>query len=335
MNKGIIRESKSPYCSRIVPVIKPDGSIRPCIDYRTLNTMTIKDRYPIPRIDEILDALSSAKIFSTLDATSGYYQIAMEEDDIHKTAFCYKNGFYEFTRMPFGLCNAPATFQRAMDSILKKERFKFAIPYLDDIIIYSDTEEDHRKHLEIIFGKLKSAGLSLNRKKCKLFRKEIKILGYIVEEGMVKTDPSKLEAILKFKRPENVKGIRSFLGMTGFCREFIPNYAEKASPLEKLIRGKGKNSHAKIAWDESQISAFETMKREICKHSKRYLPNFESEFILTTDASSTSIGAILSQRDEWNTIRVIETFSRNLDKAQINYTITERELLLKGSCWPL
>lgn len=192
--KNIIRESSSPYCSRIVPVPKPDGTIRPCIDYRPLNIITIKDRYPIPRIDEIIDALSKAKIFSTLDATSGYYQIAMAPEDMEKTAFAYKNGFYEFTRMPFGLCNAPATFQRAMNNILKKERFKFVIPYLDDIIIFSKDETGHQTHLDIVLGKLKAAGLSLNKKKCHLFKEEIKILGYIITKGKVSNDPERVEA---------------------------------------------------------------------------------------------------------------------------------------------
>jgi len=204
LKHNIIKESKSPYCSRIVPVLKPDGTLRPCIDFRPLNSITIKDRYPIPRIDEILDALSKAKIFSTLDATSEYYQLAMNPEDAEKTAFAYKNGFFEFTRMPFGLCNAPATFQRAIDNILRKERFKIVIPYLDDIIVYSNNEKEHQEHLKVILGKLKASGLSLNKKKCRLFRTQIRILGQIVSEGKVATDPERISAIRTFPRPQTV-----------------------------------------------------------------------------------------------------------------------------------
>lgn len=161
---GIIRPSNSPWSSRIVPVPKPDGSLRMCIDYRPLNKVTVKDKYPIPRIDEILDALAVAKIFSTLDATSGYYQLEVEEQDKEKTAFSWKGGLFEFNRMPFGLCNAPATFQRAMDRILREFSNIFVMPYLDDIIIYSKDAESHKEHVTKILETLKQAGLTLNKK---------------------------------------------------------------------------------------------------------------------------------------------------------------------------
>ncbi|KAF9760727.1 Transposon Ty3-I Gag-Pol polyprotein [Nosema granulosis] len=163
---GIIKQSKSPWCSRIVPVSKPDGSLRMCIDYRPLNQVTVKDKYPLPRIDEILDGLSKAEVFTTLDATSGYYQLAMEENDKQKTAFAWKSGLYEWERMPFGLCNASATFQRTMDQVFLKERDRFVLVYLDDIIVYSNNKDDHQKHLEIVIGRLRAAGMSLNRNKC-------------------------------------------------------------------------------------------------------------------------------------------------------------------------
>ncbi|KAF9761335.1 Retrovirus-related Pol polyprotein from transposon opus [Nosema granulosis] len=161
---GIIRESRSPWCSRIVLASKADGSWRMCIGYRSLNQITIRDSYMSPRVDEIYDELSKARIFSILDATSGYYQIAMEESDKEKTAFSFKGRLYEYNRMPFGLCNAPETFQRAMDAIFRTENRKFVIPYLDDIIVYSQRIEDHEKHLKVVLGKLKGAGVSLNKK---------------------------------------------------------------------------------------------------------------------------------------------------------------------------
>lgn len=174
LNAGIIRESKSPWNSRLIPVTKPDGSLRLCVDYRPLNSVTVKDKYPLPRIDEILDTLNSAQVFSTLDATSGYYQLAMREKDKCKTAFSWKNGHYEYNRMPFGLCNAPATFQKAMDTVLRSELDVFVLAYLDDVIIFSKSNEDHFKHLEIILTRLKEAGLVLNKKKCKFFAKKLR-----------------------------------------------------------------------------------------------------------------------------------------------------------------
>ncbi|KRH93285.1 putative retrotransposon, partial [Pseudoloma neurophilia] len=168
----IIQKSKSPWCSQIVPIPKPDGSTWLCIDFRALNKATIKDSYPVPRIEEIIDNLQNAKYFSILDATSGYYQLNMDDGSREKTAFSWKTGHYEFVRMPFGLCNAPDTFQRAMDEIFQKESGRFVFNYLDDTIVFSKNEAEHKKHLDTVFGKIRSAGLSLNPKKCKLFRKE-------------------------------------------------------------------------------------------------------------------------------------------------------------------
>ncbi|MGL6131243.1 MAG: reverse transcriptase family protein, partial [Fusobacteriaceae bacterium] len=187
---GIIRQSKSSWCSRIVPVKKKDGTLRLCIDYRGLNQVTKKDTYPLPRIAEILDKLSSARIFTTLDATKGYYQIELEEADKEKTAFAWKGGLYEFNRLPFGLCNAPATFQRIMDNIFRG-CYDYVIPYLDDIIIFSRSKDEHRLHLRSVMEKLKEAHIYLNKSKCKFFKKEINILGNIVSEGIIKADPKK------------------------------------------------------------------------------------------------------------------------------------------------
>lgn len=209
---GIIRESKSPWCSRIVMVPKPNGEWRMCVDYRRLNEVTIKDRYSAPRIDEIYDSLGEAKIFSILDATSGYYQLALEEKDKEKTAFSFKGQLYEFNRMPFGLCNAPASFQRAMDQIFRSESRKFVIPYLDDIIVFSRSLKEHREHLEIVLGKIRSAGLSLNEGKCKFFKTEIKILGCIIGQGKIKIDENRLENIKLYPEPSNIKELRSFWG---------------------------------------------------------------------------------------------------------------------------
>ena len=324
---GILRPSESSWSSRIVPVPKPDGSVRLCIDYRPLNEVTCKDRYPLPRIDEILDALGKAKIFSTLDATSGYYQIAMKEEDIKKTAFASKNGFFEFTRMPFGLCNAPATFQRAMDQVFKKDKWKFVIPYLDDIIVFSENIEEHIQHVEIVLSKLQAAGIKLNQKKCHLFRNEIKILGYTIREGIIKMDPKRVEAIKELSLPNTISELRSFLGIANFCRDFLPKFSEIAAPLENLLKGELKKSKKKIHWNETSIEAFKKLKLGLISNTERNIPDLEKEFILITDASSIAIGAILAQYDTCGKLKIISAFSKKMDKAQTNYSVTDKELL--------
>ncbi|MGL4850984.1 MAG: reverse transcriptase domain-containing protein [Clostridium sp.] len=324
---GVIRNSKSPWNSRIVPITKPDGSLRMCIDYRELNKVTIKDKYPLPRIDEILDDLSEACIFSTLDATSGYYQIAMDEKDKEKTAFSWRGGHYEFNRMPFGLCNAPATFQRTMDSIFVKENRKFVIPYLDDIIVYSKNHQEHREHLEIVFGRLKAANIALNKKKCHFFKDEIKILGSIVTKDSIKPDPEKVSAISNYEEPKNVSALRSFLGLVNYCREFIPNLSSLAAPLNEFLKGESKRSIKKITLGTKGREAFKILKQQLTINTLRYKPDFKKPFILTTDASENGIGAILTQIGENDKERFVSAFSKSLEKAHKNYSTTDKELL--------
>lgn len=327
LDLGIIRKSSSPWCSRIVPISKPDGTLRMCIDYRPLNQITVKDKYPIPRIDEIIDAMSGSKIFSTLDATSGYYQIEMNEEDKKKTAFAFKGGLYEFNRMPFGLCNAPATFQRAMDSILEEERGRFVIPYLDDIIIFSKSMEEHKIHVDVVMKKLKNAGICLNKKKCKFFQEEIKILGTIITEGIIKPDPEKIETIVKYPMPTTIREVRSFLGTANYCSEFIPRYTEMMKPIFDLLKNETKNSQKSVSFNEEARAAFIYIKEKIADNLQRTAPDFDKEFILITDASDIGIGAILLQKDQNGKECMIAAFSKNLDKAQKNYSVTDKELL--------
>ncbi|KAF9760593.1 Retrovirus-related Pol polyprotein from transposon [Nosema granulosis] len=329
---GIIRESNSPWCSRIVPVTKPDGSLRMCIDYRALNKITVRDKYPLPRIDEILDRLSGAKIFSNLDATSGYYQIGIAEGDKPKTAFTWKGGFYEFNRMPFGLCNAPATFQRAMDSLVGNVFPEFVIPYLDDIIVFSKNKEEHTIHLSTVAKKLKEVGLVLNRKKCNFYKDEIKILGNIVSKGYFKPDPSKIDSIKSYPFPNNIKELRSFLGLVNYCREYVKSYAELTRPLFDELKGETKNSNRKLIWNENLNDKFVQIKQALSEEIKRKQPDFSKEFILTTDASNYGIGAVLAQKGDQNQEEVISLFSKSFDKCQMNYSVTDKELLgvIKG-----
>lgn len=211
-----------------------------------MNAITYKEPYPIPRIDEILSLLSGANYFTCLDATSGYHQIQVEQTDTQKTAFTWKRKQYVFNRMPFGLCNAPSTFQRAMDIIFKEE--PNVICYLDDIIIKSDSLHEHKILVDRVMLKLKAAGITLNREKCKFFAKKIKLLGFVVENGKIHTDPEKSKIIKEFKKPSNVSELRSFLGLCNFNRNFIANYSTKTHLLYDNIAGHKKRSKQKILW---------------------------------------------------------------------------------------
>jgi hypothetical protein len=208
--KNVIRISSSPYAAGIVMALKKDGTLRLCIDYRLLNKITIKDKFPLPRIDDTIDALYGARYFSTLDLLSGYWQIEINEADKHKTAFICELGLFEFNRMPFGLTNSPSTFQRAMNNIFKNELYKFVLVYLDDIIIYSKTFDDHLIHLRNVFELLLSAGLRLNRTKCEFFKNKIDYLGYIVSIDGIAPNTKKMESITSYPEPTNQKGLGSF-----------------------------------------------------------------------------------------------------------------------------
>ena len=326
-SRGIIRPSNSPWRFGMVVAPKQNGKIRICIDYRPLNLITTKSAYPMPRIDEILDSLAKAKVFSVIDATSGYHQIAMEEDDIEKTAFAWKGQLYEYTRMPFGLCNAPATFQATMDAVLQEFKWKCAIPYLDDVIIYSESIEEHQEHLRRTLNKIKSAGLVLNEEKCRFFESEIEYLGHIISEGVIKPDPKRIKTILECKPPITLKDLRSFLGLANFCGQFIPHYATKIAPLTELLKGEKQSSQKEIDWSEEANMAFESIKLEIANITERGQPDLSKEFILTTDASNTALGAVLTQFDGDGNERLLSCYSKKFDKAQSNYSTTDKELV--------
>ena len=235
---GAIRKSSSPWASAVVLVRKKDGSLRFCIDLRHLNNRTIKDAYSLPRIEETLDCLNGAKIFTSLDLKSGYWQVEMEEESKPLTAFTVGPlGFFECERMPFGLTNAPATFQRLMESCLGDLHLNWCIIYLDDIIVFSETPQEHIKRLHGVFQKLASAGLKLKPNKCEFFKKKITYLGHVVSEKGIEVDPKKTEAVWKWPVPKTVTDVRSFLGFTNQYRKFIPKYAHVAGPLNELISG--------------------------------------------------------------------------------------------------
>lgn len=323
--KGIIRHSDSPWASPVVIVSKKsqDGSpkYRFCIDYRALNAITRGDAYPLPNIVETLDNLNGSMYFSTLDLYSGYHQVAMDPQDIEKTAFTIPGKHFEFVKMPFGLCNAPATFQRLMDNILMGIKGEEALVYLDDIIIYGNSIEQHTERLNKVLKRLEEANLYVQLTKCTFAVTEVEYLGHIVSRDGVKPDPKKIKSIVEYPQPKTVKDIRAFLGLTGYYRRFIKNFADIAKPMTELTK-----KEKDFSWGQSQQKAFETLRNSLCHEPVLRYPDFSKPFLLSTDASSVAIGAILSQMHNGQEHPVAYA-SRQLNKAERNYGATERELL--------
>ena len=328
---GAIRKSHSPWSSPVVLVRKKTGELRFCIDLRTLNARTEKDAYSLPRIEDSLDSLNGAKIFSSLDLKSGYWQVELEEESIPLTAFTVGPlGFYECVRMPFGLTNAPATFQRLMENCLGDLHLRSCIIYLDDIIIYSKTPEEHVHRLEQVFEKLAAAGLKLKPSKCEFFKTEINYLGHVVSQEGIRTDDKKIEAIKNWPRPITNTDVRSFLGFTNYYRRFIHKYSQIAKPLNSLIMGdssKHKNKKTKVEWNQACEESFERLK-EICSQTPVLgYADYTKPFRLNTDASTEGLGAALYQTQEDGTERVIAFASRTLGKSERNYDAHKLEFL--------
>lgn len=318
---GVIEKSSSPWSSPVVLVLKKDGSMRFCVDYRKLNDVTKKDSYPLPRIDDTLDTLSGANIFSTLDLKSGYWQVAIQEEDREKTAFTAGNGLYQFAVMPFGLCNAPATFERLMEHVLRGLNWRTCLVYLDDIIVLGRTFNEHLKNLQQVLQTIKAAGLKLNASKCSLFKNEVNYLGHIVSRQGVRTDPIKLAAVEEWRTPRNIHELRSFLGLCSYYRRFVPNFADVARSLHRLTE-----KTQPFNWAKEHEDAFVQLKKKLCSSPILAYPRAGDLFILDTDASNTGIGAVLSQ-NQGGTERVLAYYSRALSKPEKNYCVTRRELL--------
>ena len=321
IQKGIVEPSTSPWASGVVLVEKKDGTKRFCVDYRSLNSKTVKDAYPLPRIDDSLDRLRGATWFCTLDLHSGYWQVEMEESDKPKTAFATRNGLYQFTVMPFGLCNSPATFERLMETVLAGLNYNICLVYIDDIIVFGSTFEETLDNLAQVFGKLENAGLKLKAKKCSLFKKEVLFLGYIVSGKGVHTDPQKISAISNWPTPLNPSEVRSFVGLCSYYRRFIYGFSSLAKPLFKLTE---KNREFK--WTTDCQEAFEKLKNHLTTAPILCHPDFRYPFVLDTDASQFGLGAVLSQEIDGKT-RVISYASRTLSKSERRYCVTRKELL--------
>ncbi len=323
--EGIIVPSKSPWASPVVLAPKKDGTIRFCVDYRKLNSITIRDAYPIPRIDDTLDALQEAKFVSTLDLRSGYWQVEMEKESKEKTAFITHKGLYEFNVMPYGLTNAPATFQRLMDIVLAGLKWQCCLVYIDDVVIYSPTFDQHLNDLKEVFQTLREANLTLKASKCYFCRREMKYLGHVITQDGIKPDPSLTQAVSDFPQPQTIKDVQSFLGLSGYYRRFIKDYAKIAEPLINQLRKlKEKNNH--LNWTVECTVAFEALKKRLTNAPIMSTPNFKESFILELDACEYGLGAVLAQEYDKKKF-VIAYASRTLSPPERNYSATEREAL--------
>ncbi|XP_058767801.1 uncharacterized protein LOC131641513 [Vicia villosa] len=290
LHEGIIKPSNSPYSSPVLLVRKKDGSWRFCVDYRALNAVTVRDRFPIPTIEELFDELGSATIFSKIDLRSGYHQIRVAKEDTHKTAFRTFDGHYEFLVMPFGLTNAPSSFQSAMNDLLRPYLRRFVLVFFDDILIYSTCLSDHVYHLKLILNLLCSNQFYAKLSKCTFAVPKVDNLGHIISGEGVTPDPTKIQAMLDWQRPRSLTSLRGFLGLTGFYRRFIRHYATLAAPLTDLLQS------TKLHWNDTADEAFTTLKSKMTEAPVLHLPHFSQTFVLETDASAVAVGAVLSQQ---------------------------------------
>jgi transposase InsO family protein len=321
LERGVIEPSNSAWSSPIVLVTKKDGSTRFCVDYRSLNDVTVKDAYPLPRVDDCLDALSGAKWFSCMDLNSGFWQIALDERDKEKTSFATTQGLYQFKVMPFGLVNAPSTFQRLMEDVLRGIQWTESLLYMDDIITPGQSVQHSLTRLENVFKRLLENHLKFKPSKCVFFQKSVNVLGHTVSEAGIHTEISKIAAVKEWPEPKNTKEIRSFLGLASYYRKFVKGFADIARPLHKLSE-----KYAKFNWTNDCQEAFDRLKEALTTAPILAYPKVGCRFILDTDASDKAVGAVLSQEQDGHEC-VIAYMSKTMNKHEQTYCITRKELL--------
>lgn len=325
LEQNIVRPSDSAWSSPVwVVPKKADASgktkWRLVIDFRKVNEKTVDDKYPIPNISDILDKLGKCQYFSTLDLASGFYQVELDASDIHKTAFNVENGHYEFLRMPMGLKNSPATFQRVMDNILRDLQ-DICLVYLDDVILFSTSLQEHMINLEKVFKRLRESNFKIQMDKSEFLKLETQFLGHVVCKDGVKPNPDKISVINNYPIPKNTTEIKRFLGLLGYYRKFIPDFARITKPMTQCLK-KG----SKIVYDQNYISCFEHCKTLLTNDPILQYPDFTKEFLLTTDASNVALGAVLSQ-GPIGSDKPIAYASRTLNSSELNYSTIEKELL--------
>ena len=317
---GIIEPSKSPWSSAVVTVRKKSGGCRICIDYRAVNGVTTPDPYQMPFIEDILDTLAEAKHMSKIDLNKGFYQIPVLTEDKEKTAFCTPWGKYQFSRMPFGLRNGPAVFQRMMDKILHQD-LEYSRVYIDDIVIFSQSWEQHCLHLSRVLERLRAAGLTANVSKCQWGQQRFEFLGHMVGEGLVSPSDCKVQALRDFLQPTTKKGIRQFLGLAGYYRRFIENYAAHSCALTDATR---KSAPERVVWSDIMLTEYSFLKNSLCCVPSLTLPTTQDEFVVQTDASGRGVGAVLSVVRGGQEFPVAY-FSRKLKPRETRYSATELE----------
>ena len=330
LQKGFIRPSDSEYGAPVLFAPKPDGSLRLCLDYRELNSITIKDRYPLPRDSDLFDQLAEAKVVSSMDLLYGYWQTLIAPEDIHKTAIRTPLGAYEFIVMPMGLCNAPSTFQRMMESVLRPYLTKCCMVYLDDIIIYSKSHEEHRVHLKQVLDALEAHNLKIKLKKCEFFMRRIKFLGHIIDVSgdyvKVEANPEKVKVISTWQEPDSNAELQSFLGAINYFARMIDRYAERAAPLTSIMSEKWSTHNKAEYWTELHSKAFIDLRQALTSTPILALPQPGLPYALQTDASDMATGGVLYQELPSGDRVVIAYISHKFNKTERNWPVHEREL---------
>ncbi|KAL0534055.1 hypothetical protein IC582_028332 [Cucumis melo] len=316
LDKGFIRPSVSPWGAPVLFVKKKDGSMRLCIDYRELNKVTVKNRYPLPRIDDLFDQLQGATVFSKIDLRSGYHQLRIKDEDVPKTAFRSRYGHYEFIVMSFGLTNAPAVFMDLMNRVFREFLDTFVIVFIDDILIYSKTEAEHEEHLRMVLQTLRDNKLYAKFSKCEFWLKQVSFLGHVVSKAGVSVDPAKIEAVTGWTRPSTVSEVRSFLGLAGYYRRFVENFSRIATPLTQLTR-KG----VPFVWSKACEDSFQTLKQKLVTAPVLTVPDGSGSFVIYSDASKKGLGCVLMQQG-----KVVAYASRQLKSHEQNYPTHDLEL---------
>ena len=287
LEHGWIRHSKSPYGSPVLFVRKKDGTLRMCVDYRGLNKITVRNSYPLPLMEELLDRLHGARYFSKLDLQKGYHQVRVADQDVHKTAFKTRYGLFEFVVLPFGLCNAPATFMHMMNNVFRRYLDSFVIVYSDDVLVYSRTEAQHEQHLRAVMDVPRKENLRAKASKCEFFRTEAESLGHMVSADGVRMLPDKVAVIAHWPAPGSVSDVRAFLGLAGFYPKFVKDFARLAAPLTRLTK-----QSVQWQWAADEQAAFARLKDAVTAAPVLKVVRPDADFILHTDASDLAIGGV-------------------------------------------
>ena len=317
---GIIEESESEWSSPCILVPKPDCSFRFCTDFRKVNSVTKSDTYPLPRVDDCIDHVGKAKFVSTFDLLKGYWQVPLTPRAKEVSAFVTPQGLYQYKVLPFGLKNAPASFQRLMNNVLKG--MTNVEVYIDDIIVYNDTWKEHMESVRALFNRLSEAKLTVNLAKSQLGKAKVKFLGHIIGQGVVEPAKAKVEAVINFPKPTTKKEVMRFLGIAGYYRKFCKNFSDVIAPLTSLL-----NKKAKFVWSDECNSSFEFVKSMLANEPILMAPDFSKPFKLAVDASDIGIGSVLIQEDDQSIDHPICYFSKKLNKHQLNYSTIEKECL--------